>query len=112
MPRTNGASGDSPATPPPTATSTPQTRMARKISALTAFWSGNTTGLPVISPCSLANATRLPDRVTAPISIEIPMVTPPNRSSDSAAAWLMRTNSAPATTAEAPPPEPLKMPTI
>jgi len=85
------------------------------------------TGLPVTIPWSLPKATKLPERVTPPIrvlrAIVLPEATsrPPAPTARAASAttdpappgsrgWARR-NSAAATTADAPPPSPLKMPT-
>ena len=65
-------------------------------------WKGRTTGLPDTNPCSLPNATMLPEKVIAPMS------------TDAAIDTSVRTSSPPtivisaaATSAEAPPPKPL-----
>ena len=58
-------------------------------------------------PCSLPNAIRLPEKVTAPISVLSTMVTPSPRPRD-VPLPPTRTNSAAATAADAAPPKPLK----
>lgn len=68
------------------------------------------TGFPVIQPASFPKATMLPEKVTAPMSIPSMMVEP-SLKGRAPACWR-RKNSAPATIAEAPPPKPLKIPTI
>ena len=71
------------------------------------FWRGNVTGFPVTMPCSLPKAIRLPEKVTAPISVLSTIVTPASVPS-AGPAPPARTNSAAATAADAPPPKPLK----
>ena len=96
------------ASPTPTSASpAPNTSTARKSSALKDFCSGKVTGLPVTMPWSLPKAIRLPEKVTAPISVLSTMVAPAPSPSPGPLP-PSRTNSAAATAAEAPPPNPLK----
>ena len=101
---------ESPPTPNTPTTEAPSTRRDRKSRALKVFWSGNVMGLPDTSPWSLPNATTLPENVTVPMRQEMAMVNPSPRARAEPDDWT-RNNSAAATRAEAPPPNPLKMPT-
>ena len=91
----------------PAANATPAASMPRKSTALAVFCNGNTTGLPVTTPCSLPKAMKLPDRVTAPISVPRTIVAA-EAAAKSPPPPATRRNSAPATAADAPPPKPLK----
>ena len=50
-------------------------RIPTNKSRLTVFWSGNVTGRVATISWSLPKATRLPERVTVPISVPIMIVT-------------------------------------
>ena len=67
-------------------------------------------GFPDTSPWSLPNATKLPEKVTAPMRQEMAIVNPSPSTRAVPDDWT-RTSSPAATRAEAPPPNPLKMPT-
>ena len=68
---------------------------------------GNTIGWPLIKPCNLPKAIKLPVKVRVPIKTEILMV-------EIVKVVISQPfkNSAAATNAEAPPPNPLKIATI
>ena len=85
----------------------PSARAPRKRAALAPFCPGKVIGFPVSSPCSLAKAMNEPENVTPPISVPRRIVTPVVPAPTAGAV----TNSATATSADAPPPKPLKMPT-
>ncbi len=78
---------------------------------LIVFCSGQVTGAPVIRFCSFPKAIRLPEKVTVPINVPAMMLTPESTVITSVPP-RRRKNSEIATSAEAPPPKPLKMPTI
>ena len=68
-------------------------------------------GAPEITPCSLPNATMLPEKVTVPISTPRAMMN--NAASPSVSPALSARQYSPtATNADAPPPRPLNIPTI
>jgi hypothetical protein len=90
---------------------TPTARIAAKISPLTTCCPRYVTGRPVISSCSLANATTLPVSVTAPMSVPSWMATPVGTASRSRRA-AARSSSAPLTSSDAAPPSPLSSATI
>ncbi len=75
------------------------------------FCSGQVTGAPVIRFCSLPNAIILPEKVTVPINVPAMMLTPESTVITSVPPST-RKYSEIATRAEAPPPKPLKIPTI
>ena len=68
----------------------------------------NTTGADLISPCSLPKATRLPVKVTAPMN----RLTTMEMMTSILGSPVSRLYSANATSADAPPPSPLKSATI
>ncbi len=69
------------------------------------------TGAPVIRFCSFPKAIILPEKVTVPISVPAMMLTPDSTVTGPAPP-VKRKYSDIATKAEAPPPNPLKIPTI
>ena len=81
------------------------------MTALKALRIGRSTGRDATSPCNLPKAMKLPVRVTEPTIVEAMMVTTVTEFSIGGAA-LSRSNSAAATNAETPPPNPLKTATI
>ena len=76
-----------------------------------AFMMGELMARPLTRSCSFPNAMKLPDNVTAPMKVPSMMVTPTSAPT-SAASEVSLWNSPEATSAEAPPPRPLKMATI
>ena len=77
------------------------------MSALNSCWPGNTTGLPLTNPCSFPKAIKLPVKVSVPTKTDRAMV---DRVKDVISPDFV--NSAAATRADAPPPNPLNMATI
>ena len=88
---------------PLTASKTAEPRAAAASRESNTIWPGNVTDWPLRTPCSLPKATKLPEKVTAPIKTEIPIVIRVRRSESGSVA-----NADSATRADAPPPNPLK----